>query len=199
MRTCTCSLIGIAQAITLGFILGCRDMCTHNENGGEVSAQDFSSDRYSYMGIYLQRGPRDVVPLVDERLQGASDGQANCWVSSHRESEAYNGEIRRYYSIKRKLPYRAVICHDFGSASPKYVRKYVDDLIYYAKMKSEDGSGPEECPVEGGMLVGKWKWKYLDWAFTMKLEKDVASEKSSLWISVDCPTLLHAAKEELRN
>ena len=75
MRTCTCSLIGIAQAIALGFILGCRDMCTHNENGGEVSAQDFSSDRYSYMGIYLQRGPRDVVPLVDERLQGHLTGK----------------------------------------------------------------------------------------------------------------------------
>ena len=199
MRTCICSLIGIAQAIALGFILGCRDMCTHNENGGEVPAQDFSSDRYSYMGIYLQRGPRDVVPLVDERLQGASDGQANCWVSSHRENEAYNGEIRRYYSVKRKLPYRVVISHDFGSASPKYVRKYVDDLIYYAKMKSEDGSGPKECPVEGGMLFGKWKWKYLAWEFAMQLEKDVASEKSRLRISIDCPILLQAAQEELRN
>ena len=72
-------------------------------------------------------------------------------------------------------------------------------MIYYAKMKSEDGSGPKECPVEGGMLFGKWKWKYLAWEFAMQLEKDVASEKSRLRISIVCPILLQAAQEELRN
>lgn len=194
-----CSLVGLVPAIGFWVGCGCNGRSSSDEELVMALAPDFSTDRYLYMGLYLQRAPQDVVLCTDDYLEKESNMRGNCWVSSRRESAAYNGIVRRYYSKKRKLPYRISVSHDFESFSASAMRSRIDELIRYVKIKSEGDSGLQAHPAGETGAANEWTWKYLAWEFTMKLQVADESGRNTLEISIICPAFLQAAKEDMRN